>query len=159
MKITVHLPNGTTRAQAEKFAQGIEHFVGGSKTQIEDSHNALSEPHLTLKQLEDTSRLIVANVLGVHVATVGPMEAALVMTLHECQGVFASSKELFIVLEACWPCWKGQRHQTRSVYAHVKKKLAHTRYPLVDGKGRYGFRARLDGEEPPDISVVEGGTR
>lgn len=140
MKLIVHLP-GMIRAQAEQVAAGVAAFVPGAR--IEIVNQDLSDPRLALKKLEETGRFVLANMLGTHVATVGPLEAAMCMTLMDCRAVFQSSKELLMALEQ-WPCWKGQRHQVRQVYANLRKKMTKTRYPLVNGRGVYGFAARLE---------------
>lgn len=159
MRLVVELAHGITREQADQLAAAVGTLLAaaGAQVRVEDPPPIAppSDPRLVLRKLEDTSRLMVANWLGQHVATVGPLEAALCMTLHECHGVFRGSKVLYEALQV-WPAWKGQRHQVRQVYGHLRRKLAKTRYPLLAGRGVYGFVARaVRGGGPTDLWVTE----
>ncbi len=137
MRIVITLP-GATRAHAERVAAGLAAVTGGAAYVVEDDDAA----KLQVQRLQDTSRFVLANMLGCHVATVDQLEAALAVTLLERaalpeRGPFDSAAELYMVLQA-WPCWQGQRHQVVAKYRALRGKLAGTRYALL-ARGGYGF--------------------
>jgi hypothetical protein len=164
VRIVVRMPAGTTQARLQQLADAIAVLTGGAVEVLPEDAGAKSDPRGLRVQpggleVEGAPRPFnLVNRLALNVADLSELEAALVMTLGGCQGVFTGSKELFAALEASYPCWKGQGHRVRRVYADLRKRLSRTRYPLVAGRGVYGFEwlaKHQSGEFPLEVSINE----
>lgn len=140
MRIVLHLPGGNHQ-HAAWLATALSMI-----TQLRASIEPDEEPReRTARSISsrpnvgDTSRFVVADMLGVAHGVVTDLEAAMVMTLCE-RGVrgFESAAEFFLVLRA-YPCWVAQRHMVVATYRALRQRFSTTRYTLR-GRG-YGFES------------------
>lgn len=137
MRIVLHLP-GNNQQHAAWLAAALQ-MITGFRASVDPGSAMHSLPGARARsgKVDDTSRFVVANMLGCHVETVGDLEASMVMTLAERgRPGFPTVGELHLVLQA-YPCWRGQKHLVVATYRDLRKRFAKTRHQLR-GKG-YGF--------------------
>lgn len=140
MRVVLHLP-GASQEQAAWLGCALSMITQLRATiePDEESRERTSRAISSRPNVGDTSRFVVADMLGVAHGVVTDLEAAMVMTLCErgARG-FDAVPDLYIVLRA-YPCWSGQRHLVVATYRALRQRFATTRYRL---KARgYGFEA------------------
>lgn len=138
MRVVLHLP-GATHEQAAWLAAALS-MITQLRASIEPDEQPRERSSRSISSrpnVGDTSRFVVADMLGVAHGVVTDLEASMVMTLCErgARG-FDCAAEFFLVLRA-YPCWVAQRHMVVATYRALRARFAPTRYKLR-GRG-YGF--------------------
>jgi hypothetical protein len=143
MRIVLHLP--CAQQQHAAWLACALQMITGFRATIEHEQRAAARAlaeRTRPKGPDDTSRFVVANMLGCHVQTVGDREASMIMSLAERgREGFKSADELWVVLQA-YPCWRGHRHLVVPTYRELRARFAQTRHRLR-GRG-YGFEPDAD---------------
>lgn len=147
MRVVLHL-QGATLEWAGWYAAALQVMTGFHATVLPDEERPRSGSSASLSRtradtsspkVDDSSRFVVATMLGTRVATVGDLEAAMMMVLVERGPLgFPDVHELWVVLQQ-YPCWRGKRHMVVPTYKGMRSQLAPTQHRLR-GKG-YGFES------------------
>lgn len=139
MRVVLHLP-GANAQQAAWLGAALS-MITQLRASIEPDEPETRERTTWIASARpnvgDTSRFVVADMLGVAHGVVTDIEAAMVMTLCE-RGPrgFDGVEEFFLVLRA-YPCWVGNRHLVVGTYRGLRERFSGTRHKLR-GRG-YGF--------------------